>query len=78
MQNVPTYRWDQQVKRDAGGMGKASLGEIKQIGPGWAMTEKAEDKGTTRFYLPKCLVKGFDGKVTKEASSALETSAPSI
>ena len=78
MQSVPTYRWEQLVKRDARGMDKASLGEIKQTGPGWAMTEKVDDKEMTRFYLPKCLVKGFDCKVTKETSSALETSVPSI
>lgn len=65
MQSVPTYRWEQMVKREAKAMDDASLGEIKQIGLGWVMTEKIDEKEMARFYLPKCLVKGFDGKVVR-------------
>jgi len=65
MQSVPTYRWEQLVKRETKAMDDASLGEIKQIGPGWVMTEKIDEKEMARFYLPTCLVKGFDGKVVR-------------
>jgi len=64
MQGVPTYRWEQPVKHEAKAVDDASLGEIKQIGSGWVMTE-GQRKGMTRFYLTKCLVKGFDGKVVR-------------
>jgi len=65
MQSSTTYRWDQLVKREAKSMEDTGLGEIRQIGPGWVMTEKLNEKEMVRFYLPKCLVKSFDGKVVR-------------
>jgi hypothetical protein len=62
MRRAPAYRWEQLVKREAKATDEASLGEIKQLGPGWVMTEKVDDKEMARFYLPKCLVKGSTAK----------------
>jgi hypothetical protein len=63
MQSAGTSRWEQLVKREARSIDGASLGEIKQIGPAWVIPEKVSENEMTRFYLPKCLAKGFDGKV---------------
>jgi hypothetical protein len=65
MQSATTYRWEQLVKREAKSMDDASLGEIRQTGPRWVMTEKENEKEMARFYLAKCLVKGFDGEVVR-------------
>jgi hypothetical protein len=65
MQSATAYGWEQLVKREAKSMDDASLGEIKQTGPGWVMTEKVNEKEMARFYLAKWLVKGFDGTVVR-------------
>jgi hypothetical protein len=65
MQGVPTFRWEHLGKRKANATDDASLREIKQIGSGWVMTEKVDDKDMARFHVPKCLVEGFDGKVIR-------------
>jgi hypothetical protein len=65
MQSATRFRWDELVRREVKAMDDASLGEIKQIGPGWVMTEKVNEKEMARFYLPKSLAKGFDGKVVR-------------
>lgn len=62
MQSTTSHRWDELVRREVKTADGASLGEIKQIGPGWVMTERVNEKEMSRFYLPKALVKGFDGK----------------
>jgi hypothetical protein len=65
MQSPSTYRWEQLVKREAKIVDEAGQGEIEQIVPGWMMTEKVDDKEMARFYRPRCLVEGFDGKVVR-------------
>ncbi len=53
------------VTREAMGEDDISLGEVKQIGQKWVMTEKLNEKEMSRFYLPKALVEGFDGKAVR-------------
>lgn len=65
MQSTATYRWDELVRREVRCTDGASLGLIKQIGPGWVMTERVNEKEMSRFYLPKALVNGFDGNVVR-------------
>jgi hypothetical protein len=65
MQSTTSFRWDELVRKEVKGMDDVGLGEIKQFGAGWVMTEKVNDKEMARFYLPKALAKGFDGKVVR-------------
>ena len=65
MQRVTSYGWDQMVTREARGEDDVGLGEIKQIGLKWVMTEKLDEKEMARFYLPKVLAKGFDGEFAR-------------
>jgi hypothetical protein len=62
MQTPTTYRWEELVKRQVKCTDGADLGDIKATGPRWVMTEKVNEKEMERFYLPKYLVKGFNGK----------------
>jgi hypothetical protein len=65
MQSATTYHWEELVKREVKCTDGASLGEIKGMGPRWVMVERVNEKEMARFYLPKYLVKGFDGKVVE-------------
>jgi hypothetical protein len=65
MPRVTSYGWDQMVTREARGEDDIGLGEIKQIGLKWVMTEKLDEKEMARFYLPKVLAKGFDGEFAR-------------
>jgi hypothetical protein len=62
MQSATTYPWEELVKREVKCTDGASLGDIKGTGPRWVMTERVNEKEMARFYLPKYLVKGFNGK----------------
>lgn len=49
-------------KREAKGIDDYDLGEVKEIGPDYVVTQRGSIIGK-RFYIPKYLVEGFDGKV---------------
>jgi hypothetical protein len=60
MQPSTRVSWSEVVKKEAKGMNDFSFGEVHSIGPDFIYTEK----GTVtkhRYYLPKYLVRGFDG-----------------
>jgi len=53
--------WNEAIKKEAKGLSDFSLGEVQSVGNGFIVTEK----GTIsrhHYYLPKYLVRGFDGK----------------
>jgi hypothetical protein len=56
-----SINWNEAIKKEAKGLSDFSLGEVQSVGDGYVVTEK----GTTsrhHYYLPKYLVRGFDGK----------------
>ncbi|HEX7179318.1 MAG TPA: hypothetical protein VF220_06290 [Nitrososphaeraceae archaeon] len=62
--------WDEVIKKEARGIEDYDLGEVHEIQPDTVVTKKGVlDKD--KFYLPKNLVKAYDGhklrfSVTKE------------
>ena len=55
-----TTTWTEMVKKEARGLNDFSLGSVHEVGTNYIVTEK----GTLSkkfYYLPKYLVKGFDG-----------------
>jgi hypothetical protein len=65
VQSPAAYRWQDMLRLEVKCTDGKSLGQVKEIGPNWVMTEKVNEKEMERFYLPKSLVKGFDGKDVK-------------
>jgi hypothetical protein len=62
MQTGTRFAWNEMMKKEVRGINNFSLGEVQSIGSNFVVTEK----GTVskhKYYLPKYLVKGFDGKV---------------
>jgi hypothetical protein len=56
-----SINWNEAIKKEAKGLSDFSLGEVQSVGNGFIVTEK----GTIsrhHYYLPKYLVRGFDGK----------------
>ena len=49
-------------KKEARGIDDCDLGEVKEIGPDYVVIQRGSIIGK-RFYIPKYLVEGFDGKV---------------
>jgi uncharacterized protein (TIGR02271 family) len=62
--NSKTIDWSELSvsKREARGIDDYDLGEVKEIGPDYVVTQRGSIIGK-RFYIPKYLVEGFDGKV---------------
>ena len=61
MQNISSVTWNDTIKKEAKGLNDFSLGEVQTVGVSYVVTEK----GTVsrhHYYLPKALVRGFDGK----------------
>ena len=56
-----SYSWDEAVKKEARGMNDDDLGEIQEVGARYVVTEKGLIS-KDRFYIPKYLVRGFDGE----------------
>ena len=57
-----TITWNDVVKKEAKGLNDFSFGEVQAVGTDYVYTEK----GTIskhKYYLPKALVRGFDGKI---------------
>jgi hypothetical protein len=53
--------WNEVLKKEAKGLNDFSLGEVQSVGTDYVLTEK----GTVskhHYYIPKSLVRGFDGK----------------
>jgi hypothetical protein len=60
MQSSSRASWSDVIKKEAKGMNDFSFGEVHSVEPEFVYTEK----GTIskhRYYLPKYLVRGFDG-----------------
>jgi uncharacterized protein (TIGR02271 family) len=62
--NSKTIDWSELSvsKKEARGIDDYDLGEIKEIGPDYVVTQRGSIIGK-RFYIPKYLVEGFNGKV---------------
>ncbi len=62
--NSKTIDWSELSvsKKEARGIDDYDLGEVKEIGPDYVVTQRGSIIGK-RFYIPKYLVEGFDGKV---------------
>ncbi len=57
-----TIEWNKIVKKEARGFEKGDdLGEVQDIGKEFVVTERGRLK-KSKFYLPKHLVKGYDGE----------------
>jgi hypothetical protein len=53
--------WTDMLKKEAKGLSNYSLGEVHEVGNSYVVTQK----GTitkSHYYIPKYLVRGFDGK----------------
>ena len=53
--------WNDVIKKEAKGLNDFSLGEVQSIGRDFVLTEKGHIS-KEKFYIPKYLVRGFDGK----------------
>jgi hypothetical protein len=53
--------WNDMIKKEAKGMSNASFGDVRSVGPDFVYTEKGT-VSKSKYYLPKYLVRGFDGK----------------
>lgn len=78
-----TLSWDEVVKKEARDREGGDLGEVQEVGQGYVLTQKgiiSKDK----FYLPKALVKGFDGETLwfdiseYEAKAHIRDEAPTV
>jgi hypothetical protein len=52
--------WNNVIKKEARGNDDDNLGEVQEIGETYVLTQKGV-ANKKRFYLPKYLVKGYDG-----------------
>ncbi len=59
MQTTP-IAWTSVVKKEAKGLNDFSLGEVKEVGTNYVLTQKGTIS-KTKFFIPKYLVRGFDG-----------------
>ena len=53
--------WNDVIKKEVKGMNDFSLGEVQAVGPSFVITEKGR-VSKEKYYIPKYLVRGFDGK----------------
>jgi hypothetical protein len=60
MQNN-SMTWNNIVKKEAKGENGFDLGEVHSVGPSYVVTEKGTISRKS-YYIPKYLVRGFDGK----------------
>ncbi len=80
MQTQP-LSWNDIVKREAKGLDNFSFGEVKAVGMTYVLAEKGAIT-KSHYYLPKYLVKGFDGKTLwfnvseKQADMEFKRNAP--
>ena len=59
---TPNLNWSEVVKKEARGQNGEDLGEVQDVGDTYVLVQRGiinKDK----FYLPKYLVEGYDGKV---------------
>jgi hypothetical protein len=53
--------WSEVVKKEAKGLDDCSLGEVREVAAEYILTQKGT-VSKSHYYLPRHLVKGFDGK----------------
>ena len=59
--NTESIAWDDVIKKEArGATDDSDLGEVQEIGQGYVLTQRGM-MNKERFYIPKSLVKGYDG-----------------
>ncbi|AFU57167.1 putative stress response protein YsnF [Candidatus Nitrososphaera gargensis Ga9.2] len=62
MANTESIAWDDVVKKEArGAVDDSDFGEVQEIGQHYVLTQKGVMK-KEKFYVPKYLVQGYDGK----------------
>lgn len=55
-----TTAWTEMVKKEARGLNDFNLGEVNEVGSNFIVTKKGT-LSSKYYYLPKYLVKGYDG-----------------
>jgi hypothetical protein len=76
-----TTAWTEMVKKEARGLNDYNLGEVREVGTNFIVTEKGT-LSKKYYYIPKYLVKGYDGhnlwfNVTEaQAETEFKRSAP--
>jgi hypothetical protein len=60
MQSSSRASWSDVIKKEAKGMNDFSFGEVHSVEPEFVYTEKGSIS-KHRYYLPRYLVRGFDG-----------------
>ena len=59
---TPNLNWSEVVKKEARGQNKEDLGEVQDVGQNYVLVQKGMIN-KEKFYIPKYLVEGYDGKV---------------